>query len=342
MVRQIETTSALRFAGGGRNIRRSSQRQAFSAAIIVIATANLAFAAPGYFSRPGDNRAIEKIAIFGADDRVPLPAALAPLAEKIGTLASRRTGAACTAFCISDDAIATAGHCLFGTAVHPQSQAADLEFTVGAGTPKRTSPLAGGETAAQDRNLVVGTKRLVLTAPINAADDWAIARLAHPICTAGGLPLSPSSPAESDAAATAGDIYEIAFHVDRAESGLMLARPCAVLRQFPAPTEKTIRRDVRDPDAILFHTCDTGGGSSGSPLLRDTPHGPQVVAINVGTYVLSRMVTGSAGNETVRGEAVANTAVRSARFANAARAFSAGNVMRSREQADGRAHPAGR
>ena len=36
-------------------------------------------------------------------------------------------------------------------------------------------------------------------------------------------------------------------------------------------TGSTIAQDFSEPDALILHTCDTGGASSGSPLLLDTP-----------------------------------------------------------------------
>src|SRR5262245_9438258 len=53
---------------------------------------------------------VQKVAIFGNDDRVPLPAKFKDLQEKIGLLFNLRARTVCTAFCVAKDMIATAGH----------------------------------------------------------------------------------------------------------------------------------------------------------------------------------------------------------------------------------------
>ena len=77
--------------------------------------------------------------------------------------------------------------------------------------------------------------------------------------------------------------------------------------------------------AILFHTCDTGVGSSGGPLLYDGPSGPEVVGINVGTYVISPPAANpssvSQAGTKPASEAIANTAVPVERFRRAVSDF---------------------
>src|SRR5918912_3620477 len=55
------------------------------------------------------------VAVFGADDRVPVPAQYSALQEGIGLLINNRARTVCTAFCVAGDIIATAAHCLFKT-----------------------------------------------------------------------------------------------------------------------------------------------------------------------------------------------------------------------------------
>src|SRR5262245_43036210 len=56
------------------------------------------------------------VAVFGSDDRVPPPAKYKDVQEKIGLFINLRRRTVCTAFCVAPDVIATAGHCLLGTA----------------------------------------------------------------------------------------------------------------------------------------------------------------------------------------------------------------------------------
>jgi protease YdgD len=268
-------------------------------------------------------------AVFGSDERRPLTVAEASLEAQIGTLVSQENGAYCTAFCIAPDMIATASHCLYGTAATPPPQLKDLVFkTAAADASMSPTPLAGRATAAQSQNVISGTTRLAVVPPIGAASDWAVARLDAPACKAGGITLSERPAADIRAAADKGEIYQIAVHADLPTSNLYYGGPCAVRTSFPSAGDRIISRDFADPDAILFHTCDTAGGSSGSPLLINTPAGPEVVGINVGTYVLSGGVTTSQnGRLTTASEAIANTAIEISAIAGAVQELRARELM---------------
>ena len=264
-----------------------------------------------------------RIAVFGSDDRKPLPPEMQQLSDKIGTLSIAKAGAICSAFCVGPDVIATASHCLFGTAASAKPDQTRIRFTVGHGDDAEVSALTSAAPSSTEPQILSGTQNLAVTPPIAAANDWAIARLERPVCRAGGLALSQKSRTDVEAIANAGGVYEVAMHRDLPTIALMLGRPCALPRQFPAAGIETIARDFLSPEAVIFHTCDTGGGSSGSPLLIDGTSGPEVIGINVGTYVLSRMVPrGSGQPETEKSEAIANTAVETARFAPAVRELS--------------------
>ena len=90
---------------------------------------------------------------------------------------------------------------------------------------------------------------------------------------------------------------------------------------------------------MILHTCDTGGASSGSPLLVETAQGPVVAGINVGTYVQSKVVMQN-GQVThrQRAETVANTAVNASAFADrvgilrTAHILASGNPMKTLQE----------
>jgi V8-like Glu-specific endopeptidase len=273
----------------------------------------LAIAALAVFSSPS------RAAVFGNDDRKLLTKAEASLEDKIGTLVSSETGAYCTAFCVAPDMIATASHCLFGTAATKAPKLKNLYFKL-ASAPETANgtPIAERSTGSQSQNVISGTTRLSVAPPIGAAQDWVVATLAAPACKSGGLALSQRPESEIRAAASRGEIYQIAVHADLPDTNLRRGGPCAVSESFPNADEATISRDFANPGAILFHTCDTAGGSSGSPLLIDTPNGPEVAGINVGTYVLSRNVTTSQDQQRQsKSEPIANTAIWIAAIAGA-------------------------
>jgi protease YdgD len=186
----------------------------------------------------------------------------------------------------------------------------------------QASRLAGNGQSAIQRNIRSGTRRLRVTPPIDAANDWAIARLAEPVCRAGGLALSPLSREEVSLRAEAGGVFQIAMHRDVSPGGVVWGGPCSFARSFPQASEQTIEHDFADAPSILMHTCDTGAGSSGSPLLIDGANGPEVVGLNVGTYVLSRTSSSSStqGGED-KSQPITNTAIETARFRPAAETF---------------------
>ena len=288
-------------------------------------TVILAFA-----SYPGTTSATA--AVFGPDQRVRLAADQTPLKGKIGLLLTKSTGAMCTAFCVGPDIIATASHCLFGTAASGKLQLSDLVFQTsrdGIVRPNlHATPIAGAETASQSQHIISGTTRLAITPPIDAARDWAVVRLAAPACRAGGLPLSQRSIEDVRRTAARGGLSEIAAHRDLPDSDLRHAAPCAVATEFPDATADMISRDFTNPGAVLFHSCDTGPGSSGSPMLIEGAAGPEVAGINVGTYVLSRAVI-AAGDSAApdASEPIANTAVATSQFASAAAELAARDLL---------------
>lgn len=262
-------------------------------------------------------------AVFGIDERRALPQSYDALREKIGVL-SLGDASICTAFCVAPDAIATASHCLLGTMQSPPPDLKRISFSVG-GTTQRAARLDGHSRSEMRARLSSGTVALRITPPIEAARDWAVARLEKPICKAGGLRLTGLQRAGIEQRAARGEIYQIAMHRDFAPGSLVYAAPCAIARAFEQATETTIAVDFSKPEAILMHTCDTGPGSSGSPLLIEGEAGPEVVGMNVGTYVLSRPpanTSSTASPQTRQSEAIANTAIQVQEFRAAIEALS--------------------
>lgn len=252
-------------------------------------------------------------AVFGQDNRRPLEKPHFILKQSIGTLSATDTGSFCTAFCVAPDKIATASHCLFGTAT--SATAPNLKkfvFRLGSGRKAAQSTrLAAEDLATAADHIAAGTHAVAIDPPISAASDWAVARLAAPICAGNSLAISRLSPREIDTAAATGKIYQVAVHADTANAGLMQDNGCRqTISLATGEASSTATRDFKNAPSILFHDCDTGGGSSGSPMLVDTDRGPEVVAINVGTYVLRRPFapTGQSKAAPVS-QPIANTAI---------------------------------
>ena len=98
------------------------------------------------------------------------------------------------------------------------------------------------------------------------------------------------------------------------------------------PTGARSARDFTDPDQLLLHTCDTGAASSGSPLLVEGPDGPEVVGINVGTYVQSKviMLNGEVLHR-FKSDDVANTGVNALAFAASLGKFLEADTLTTRK-----------
>lgn len=262
------------------------------------------------------------VAVFGADDRVALPAKYLHLQERIGLLFNRRSRMVCTAFCVAPDIIATAGHCLFRIAGERAPHLADFWFARNYDAARDYTRIAGHGVGAAAQHVMSGATTLNLRPPIDAAKDWAFARLSSAICSKGVLPVRPLPVEQILAEAAAKRVFQVSYHRDFTPWRPAYASPCAVARSFPSAEWSAIAKDFAEPGMLLLHTCDTGGASSGSPLLLDTPRGPEVIGINVGTYVQSKVVMQD-GHVTrrLKADTVANTAVSSVAFAAKLDAF---------------------
>jgi hypothetical protein len=277
-------------------------------------------------SGPGTLR--HQVAVFGTDDRGPLPTKLKGIQEKMGLLFNLRARTVCTAFCVSKDTIATAGHCLYRTQGERPPQLSDFWFARNYDAVRDYARIAGFDSGGAAQHVVSGSTRLNVRPPIDASKDWALVRLSRPICTKGALPVRPMPADEIMAAAAQGRVFQTSYHRDFTPWKLAYSQPCTVGKNFETADWPTIAQDFSEPDALILHTCDTGGASSGSPLLIDTPAGPEVIGINVGTYVQSKVLM-QAGQVTKRlkADTVANTGVNATAFAGKLEAFRQASIL---------------
>jgi hypothetical protein len=282
---------------------------------------------PAAAGRPAES-AVRRVAVFGVDRRTPLPSRLRELQEKLGLLFNLRAGTVCTAFCVAEDIIATAGHCLHRTAGERPPRPADFWFARNYDTVHDFARVAGHATGAAAQNIMSGAESLSIRPPIDAAKDWALVRLSRPLCHKGVLPLAVLGMEQIIAEAEARHVFHVSYHRDFTPWKLAYSRECAVARDFEAADWATIAHDFIDPTALILHTCATGGASSGSPLLLETPAGPAVIGINIGTYLQSKVVM-QAGQVTrrLKADTVANTAVSSAVFAKQLEIFRRATIL---------------
>lgn len=319
--------------------RRASRIGAVLAAVAALAlplSAVLAGAGPlaadfGSQSTSGQSL-IHRVAVFGTDDRAALPADRSALRSSIGLLYEGRTHSVCTAFCVGDDIIATAGHCLFRTAGERPPKLQGFSFRLqpltGSGA---SSSIAGSERNAEAQHVVAGSSKLRVNPPIDAAYDWALLRMKDPICKGRALPISRQPESELIKLSAAQRVYQVSYHRDFGNWELAYGAPCPIRRSFGGADWSAISKDFVDARQVILHTCDTGGASSGSPMLIDGPGGPEVIGINVGTYLQARVLT--QGGEVIhryKSEMVANTAVSASAFRGAFETLSRADIIATR------------
>jgi protease YdgD len=194
-----------------------------------------------------------------------------------------------------------------------------------------SSRIAGSERNAETQNVAAGSQKLKVHPPIDAAHDWALLKLAQPICRGNALSLSRQPEDALIRLSAAQRVYQVSYHRDFGNWQLAYGAPCAVRRSFAGADWKAISKDFVEAAHVILHTCDTGGASSGSPMLIDGAQGPEVVGINVGTYLQARVLTQR--GEVVhryKSETVANTAVGVSAFRPALDALLRADILATR------------
>lgn len=271
---------------------------------------------------------VRPIAVFGDDSRAPLTRPRARLASSIGLLFNNDAKTVCTAFCVGARTIATASHCLFGSGGRRRARLSEFRFSLKTAARQPETRLAGHASGTVAQHVISGAEGLRLAPPIDASEDWALARLEQPICRQGVLPIALRTPAEIETSARARDLTHVSYHRDFASWTLAEARDCYDREALDETSRAAIAQDFATPENLFLHHCDTGGASSGSPLLLEIAGVPHVVAINVGTYVQTRLMM-RAGQVVHRfkADAIANTAVTTRTFAAALESFQAARII---------------
>jgi hypothetical protein len=284
-------------------------------------------------SAPAASTPVRPVAVFGSDERMPLPAKYKDVREKIGLLFNTRRPTVCTAFCVAKDVIATASHCLHGTAGEKEARLGDFLFARNFDAARDYTRIAGHDNGTVGQHIMAGAARLSVRPPIDAARDWALVRLARPACSKGVLPLRAMRIDEVLAEANAQRVFQIAYHRDHTPWKPAYSRPCSVAKSFETADWDQITQDFAEPQSLILHTCDTGGASSGSPILLETDAGPEVIGINVGTYVQSKVLMRQGKvKERLKADTVANTGVASGAFAARLEAFERGTILSSKAE----------
>ena len=272
---------------------------------------------------------IKRVAVFGTDDRVAVPKRLAMVADQVGLFFSNRARTVCSAFCVAPNIIATAAHCLAQPGGKP-ARLSDFMFARGYDRQRDFARIDGHETGSAPQNVITGDFRHRVRPPIDAANDWALVRLQRNACPGSGLTVTPLPVEDIIAAAKAGKVFQVSYHRDWTQWRPSYSKPCQVGRDFGGVPWMSIAPDFLSADQMILHLCDTGGASSGSPLLIDGKAGIAVIGINVGTYVQSKILT-DRGQVTLRerAENLANTAVNARAFDDRIRQLKSATILAS-------------
>ncbi len=269
------------------------------------------------------------VAVFGTDNRKPVPARLARVSESVGLFFSNQSRTVCSAFCVAPGIIATAAHCLAQPGGRP-ARLADFTFARGYDRIRDYAKIEGHANGSSTQSMIVGDFQYRVKPPIDAAHDWALIRLARPVCKGHVLPVAQLSTPAIIADAAAGRVFQLSYHRDWTQWRIAFSEPCSVARSFNAIPWSSIAPDFLNADQMLLHQCDTGGASSGSPLIVERDGAFAVVAINVGTYVQAKILT-ERGQVTLRekAETVANTAVNASVLAGRIELLETANILAS-------------
>ncbi|RTL71894.1 MAG: hypothetical protein EKK41_07395, partial [Hyphomicrobiales bacterium] len=164
--------------------------------------------------RPGEaGSAVQRAAVFGTDDRAPIPAQYRDLKDRIGLLMNTRTRAVCTAFCVASDIIATASHCLYPSTGQRLPRISEFLFAVNYEARRGLARLAGTPGSLAPQFVLSGGLELSVRPPIEAARDWALIRLATPACKS-AFPVRAMPAEQVIAESAAGRVFQLAYHRD--------------------------------------------------------------------------------------------------------------------------------
>ena len=226
------------------------------------------------------------VAIFGKDNRTPVPERYQSIKGAVGLLRTRggRSTNECNAFCVTADVVATSAHCLFfPVRTGHRPSLSSLTFHKGNGRKRRSTPIAGIRDRSHHWNVIAGATYVSDADNWIIAHDWALVKLAKPACGDDVLPVI----AKEKWTDLFDDVLNarifIIFHNRRGRRvRLQYAANCKAPKNPLELGLQWVAIDLgrSDPQHLIPHRCDFKRGASGSPLLLETPNGTAVIGIN--------------------------------------------------------------
>ncbi len=223
--------------------------------------------------------------IIGKDDRKMVPVKYRTLARGIGMIYDQRRGHVCTAFCVGGNVIATNAHCIPYFRNKGRKQIRKINdfvfYLMEDGAVRdhaylRDNPV--GDKFVPWMSVLYGraldhSGRRWRSAKAWLGEqrhDWALAKLAQPVCLGHAIPFAGASFLRKVRNLRRAKIFTIGYHGDKSDGHSRYA-PCRIRKISGRGKQLTVN-----------HTCDTVSGASGSPIFAPTRSGPRVIALVVG------------------------------------------------------------
>lgn len=239
------------------------------------------------------NSIIQKIAVLGKDNRIPLPNEYQSLAAGIGIIGQPgKKGWRCTAFCVAPNIIATNAHCILRNPT--MGKRLNLAKTIFMLPPLSKTTFNQKFKARISYPEYVHGKMPGLSiyggnyrnskSLSSQKQDWAFTKLIHSVCKGRTLTFKNVELKKIKKAAKKNNVFMIGFHGDKEMKSRLYSNKC----QIRSRSNKTFflrkqRIQLTKEAVLLPHTCDAFKGSSGSPILLKTNSGLKVVGINLGS-----------------------------------------------------------
>ena len=206
-------------------------------------------------------RPSQPVAVFGSDDRIRCPPNTRTCRRRSACCSIMRSRTVCTAFCVRHG---RRRHRRPLPASAPPASGrprlADFWFARNYDAVRDYARIAGHASGAAAQHVMSGALSLNVRPPIDATRDWALVRLARPVCAKGVLPAARAAdradPERGRRQARVPGLLSSRLHALEAR---LLASPAAWRRASRRRTGSSIARDFAEPAALLLHTCDTGG-----------------------------------------------------------------------------------